>query len=311
MKESDIRSNKVLKKYQKLVDKDAQKFFSTKKNLKSINYKSWGCKNIKKIFIKKNFNYFQCKDTNTIFANPRPKPEILEKFYSNTKSSNYWLNKFFLPKIKARKKKIVKPQVNFFIKNFNKYKEKSFLDIGAGFGLFLLELKKKWPKVSLSALEPSKSMANECRNNGIEVYESTIEKIKLNKKIDVITCFELFEHLHDPKFFLKKVYSLLNKNGIFYFTTLNGMGFDIQLLGKNSNSIYPPYHINFFNPKSIELLLTKIGFNVILIDTPGKLDLSIVENNINLLPKSKKILFKKFINKKIKNTFKNICRQTS
>ena len=93
----------------------------------------------------------------------------------------------------------------------------------------------------------------------------------------MITCFELFEHLYDPKLFLKKVYKILNKNGIFYFTTLNGLGFDIQMLGKFSNSIYPPYHINFFNPRSIEVLLKKIGFKIILIDTPGKLDLNIVE----------------------------------
>ena len=59
----------------------------------------------------------------------------------------------------------------------------------------------------------------------------------LKKKFDAITCFELFEHLYDPKYFLKKIYKLLNKNGIFYFTTLNGMGFDIQMLGKYSNSI--------------------------------------------------------------------------
>ena len=93
---------------------------------------------------------------------------------------------------------------------------------------------------------------------------------------------------------------LLNKNGIFYFTTLNGMGFDIQMLGKYSNSIYPPYHINFFNPKSIELLLKKIGFKILFIDTPGKLDLSIVENNSSFLKGAKKIFFEQII----KNTSK-------
>ena len=87
---------------------------------------------------------------------------------------------------------------------------------------------------------------------------------------------------------LKKIYKLLNKNGIFYFTTLNGMGFDIQMLGKNSNAIYPPYHINFFNPQSIEILLKKIGFKILFIDTPGKLDLSIVENNLSLVKEENK-----------------------
>ena len=147
MKETDIRDNYTLKKYQKLVDKDVRKFFSKKKDFKNVNYKSWGCKKAKKIFTKKNFVYLQCNHTKTIFANPRPKPELLEKFYLNTESSNYWLKKFFLPKLKARRNRIIKPRVEFFSKNFTNYKKKKILDIGAGFGIFLLELKKNGLKL--------------------------------------------------------------------------------------------------------------------------------------------------------------------
>ena len=307
MKESDIRNIQTLKRYQNLVDQDVRKFFSNKKNFQNINYKSWGCKKVKKIFKKKNFNYFQCVDTKTIFANPRPKPKMLENFYTDSKSSKYWFNKFFLPKLKARTNKIVKPRVDFFSNNFKKYSKKNVLDIGAGLGAFLLELKKKWPQASLFALEPSKLMAKKCRDRNIKVFENTIEKMNINKKkFDAITCFELFEHLYDPAFFLKKIYKLLSKGGVFYFTTLNGMGFDIQMLGKYSNSIYPPYHINFFNPQSIEILLKKIGFKIVFIDTPGKLDLSIVENNLHRLKGKKKIFIKYIFNntsKKYKQDF--------
>ena len=301
MKESEIRNNKVLKNYQKLVDQDVKKFFSKKKNFQKVDYKSWGCINVKKIFEKKNFSYFQCMITKTIFANPRPKQELLDKFYSNSKSSKYWLKNFFLPKLEARTNKVVIPNVKYFSKNFEKYNKKKILDIGAGLGIFLTELKKKWPKAKYYALEPSKSMAQYCRSKNISVFENTVEKIDPTKnKFDAVTCFELFEHLHDPKYFLKKIYKLLNKNGILYFTTLNGMGFDIQMLGKNSNSIYPPYHINFFNPKSVELLLKKVGFKILSIETPGKLDLSIVENNFDLLKGSKK----RFMSNILKNTSK-------
>ena len=71
MKESEIRNNKVLKNYQRLVDQDVKKFFSKKKNFQKADYKSWGCTNVKKIFDKKSFSYFQCMTTKTIFANPR------------------------------------------------------------------------------------------------------------------------------------------------------------------------------------------------------------------------------------------------
>ena len=295
MKESDIRNSKTLQSYQNLVDKDVKKYFLNKNNFSQVNYKSWGCKKIKKIFRKKNFNYYQCIDTQTIFANPRPKTKILDHFYSSSKSSEFWFKKFFSPKLSVREKKIFRPRAVFFSKKFAKYKKKKILDIGAGMGSFLRQLKKKWPQAKLFAVEPSKSLASVCRSNDIFVYETTIEKLspKINK-FDAITSFELFEHLFDPKFFLQKIYNLLNKNGIFYFTTLNGMGFDIQTLGKNSNSIYPPYHLNFFNPKSIKKLLKKIGFKIVLIDTPGLLDWNIVENNLNKINNEKKMLFEYF-----------------
>ena len=58
MKETDIRDSKTIGRYQKLVDQDTKKLFSDKKNFKNINYKSWGCKKVKKLFKKKNFTYF-------------------------------------------------------------------------------------------------------------------------------------------------------------------------------------------------------------------------------------------------------------
>ena len=301
MKESDIRNKTTLKKYQALVDKDVKKYFKKKIKFKKINYKSWGCKNVKKIFIKKNFIYYQCVETKTIFANPRPGPKTLEDFYANSRSSNFWYNKLFLPKLKNRTQKIFKPRASFFIKKFNKYKKKSFLDIGAGMGIFLTEVKKKWPNGNFYALEPSKALANQCKLNGLKVLQTTIEKLDhKSNKFDVISSFELFEHMFDPKLFLNKVYKLLNKKGIFYFTTLNGMGFDIQALGKNSDAIYPPYHLNFFNPKSIKILMKSIGFRKVEVDTPGELDWNIVENNLSKIEDSSRTLFKYFSRKMTK-----------
>ena len=298
MKENEIRDDNKLKKYQSLVDNDFKKFFKSKKNFKKINPKTWGCKNTKVIFTKKFFLYHECIETGTIFANPRPTPNTLNKFYSSAKSSNYWYNQFFLPKLQSRINKTIKPKALFLINNFPQYKRKKILDIGSGAGFFLKEIKKKWLKGNFFALEPSSLMAQKCRDLNILVYESTIENFKTNKKFDVITSFELFEHVFDPYIFLKKIYNILNKNGILYFTTLNGKGFDIQLLKENSNSIYPPYHINFFNINSLKIILKKVGFKKIYIDTPGELDLNIVEKNQDLISDNlNKILFKKLIKK--------------
>jgi len=60
-------------------------------------------------------------------------------------------------------------------------------------------------------------------------------------------------------------------------TTLNSEGFDIQVLWEKSKSITPPHHLNFFNPRSIAMLLEGNNFVVDKVDTPGKLDWDIVE----------------------------------
>ena len=93
--------------------------------------------------------------------------------------------------------------------------------------------------------------------------------------------FELFEHLHDPREFLEILYDLMDSGDSFIFTTLSGMGLDIQTLWQDSKSLSPPMHLNFLNPKSVELLLLNIGFKVLETSTPGKLDLDIMNNNID------------------------------
>jgi hypothetical protein len=90
--------------------------------------------------------------------------------------------------------------------------------------------------------------------------------------------FELFEHLHNPSLFFDTVYSTMQKGDIFIFTTLSGMGLDIQVLGKHAKALSPPHHLNFMNPKSISKLLEKVGFDVTEAKTPGKLDMDILNN---------------------------------
>jgi hypothetical protein len=96
--------------------------------------------------------------------------------------------------------------------------------------------------------------------------------------------FELFEHLYDPELFLQNVYSGMQKDDLFIFTTLSGMGIDIQILRADAKAISPPHHLNFFNPKSVTILLQKVGFEVLEAKTPGKLDIDILKNNTQYLP---------------------------
>ena len=65
------------------------------------------------------------------------------------------------------------------------------------------------------------------------------------------------------------------RKGILVLTCPNFEGFDTLVLKELSDTI-DHEHLNYFNPRSISLLLRKIGFEIIEISTPGKLDAELV-----------------------------------
>ena len=55
----------------------------------------------------------------------------------------------------------------------------------------------------------------------------------------------------------------------------NGKGFDVVALGKASDTV-DAEHLNYFNPKSLALLVSAHGLEVLEVSTPGVLDADIV-----------------------------------
>lgn len=127
-------------------------------------------------------------------------------------------------------------------------------------------------------------------------------------KFQVITNFEVIEHLFSPRDFLLNVRKNLISNGLVIFSCPNGEGFDVSFLGKKSN-IIDHEHLNYFNTHSIKILLKKSGYKALKVSTPGKLDLSIIENYIkNQSVVIKDAFYQKIFNKKnkkLKNKFQD------
>src|SRR3989344_3731529 len=96
---------------------------------------------------------------------------------------------------------------------------------------------------------------------------------------DVVVNFEVIEHLFSPEDFINQCKKFLKPNGLFVVTCPNGKGFDFTVLKELCNSI-DHEHLNYFNPHSLNLLLSRCGFEVLETLTPGRLDAQLVRKKI-------------------------------
>lgn len=118
-----------------------------------------------------------------------------------------------------------------------------------------------------------------CEQKDIEVIAKPVEKVWI-EGVDVITSFELIEHLYSPEDFLRSCNKCLNDEGLFVCTTPNIKGFDLLTLGKLSDNIAGPNHLNYFHSDSSKILLERCGFKVTETFKPGKLDAELVRKKV-------------------------------
>jgi len=281
--EQEIRPEKIFDEYLELTKQDVLTYFG---DVSRIDIPCPACGGNGHLWATKlGFSYQQCKTCLTIFVSPRPVREAFDAYYTDSPSTKFWATTFYKVTESARREKLWKPKAQLIKNTIEKYQGKNLIefiiDIGGGYGVFDEEISLIM-NIKPIIIEPSVHLSNVCREKGLNVIEKFMEDVlpdELPKGRKCYVSFELFEHLHDPSLFLTTVFNSMHKDDLFIFTTLSGMGLDIQVLGEHAKALSPPHHLNFMNPKSVSTLLRKIGFEVIEAITPGKLDVDILNNS--------------------------------
>jgi len=285
MKELEIRPLDVFDEYLKLCTNDVVDFFS-ELELDSIDCPACGAVG-RDAFSKVGFNYQTCEECQTLYVSPRPPSAAFERYYTQSPSVKFWATTFYKVTELARREKLWRPKAELVCEKLSMLAsaDVEVIDIGGGYGVFCEEL-SSLTSVKTKVIEPSPDLAAVCRKKGLEVIQKflfQVDRQELGDSAKFFVSFELFEHLHDPKVFLEQVYKLMDSGDAFLFTTLSGTGLDIQVLWEDSKAVSPPHHLNFFNPYSVRLLLSRLGFAEIQVTTPGQLDINILQNNSGMI----------------------------
>ncbi|MDD5069566.1 MAG: class I SAM-dependent methyltransferase [Candidatus Omnitrophica bacterium] len=133
------------------------------------------------------------------------------------------------------------------------------LDIGCGLGVFLERSKKRG--MDITGIELNEYASNVAREKGIKIYNDILENIKFNKKFDMITLWNVLEHIVCPREFLTCLTRNLNDKGLLVIEIPNINGFATMLLREKSTTFGGDQHVNFFSLKGLNKFLSDFSYD--------------------------------------------------
>ena len=278
LRESELCPDDLLAAQEAAFGRDVERLLARRADFVDVSCPACGGAAREPAFTKMGFDWVRCPACRTIYMSPRPSESIMAGYYSDSENYKFWAEHIFPASEDARRQKIHRPWLERVLSLCHRHDVPTgtLLEIGPGFGTFaeVATASKAFDRVV--AVEPTPELAAACRDRGVEVIPKRIEDVEDELDlVDVVVCFETIEHLFEPAGLVRQCARLLRPGGLCILSCPNGEGFDIATLGPEA-LVVDPEHVNLFNPASLGALLTGLGFDIVEVGTPGRLDAEFV-----------------------------------
>jgi len=136
----------------------------------------------------------------------------------------------------------------------------TFLDVGTGYGFLLKEVEDTYG-ISATGVELSKLEVHYgIHQLGAKILNCSLKESGLKPhSFDVITCFEVIEHIRNPHNFIDELLFYLKPEGYIVVMTDNFESSVVKDLGVGFPKWIPHSHISHFAPKTLHKLLVDKG----------------------------------------------------
>ena len=200
----------------------------------------------------------KCSVCTHVMTNPRLETEDLIASYSNALDKKHHLqNELRITSFEYALKKITKKLgIRVDDENINA------IDIGCASGAFLLAASRltNW---SVEGIEPSKQLAEfGIKQYGLKIKQGLfqIEDYR-NKRLDVISLWDVLEHVNEPGQLINNIADSLNGGGYLIINVPNLDSVFARLLGY-SWPFYLAVHIHYFNNQTMKKILSKHDLDI-------------------------------------------------
>jgi len=191
----------------------------------------------------------KCHICTFVFMLNKPTIEELDAYYAQYSYSN----ELEIPQATLE-------SYNKLLDEFENFRKNNrLLDVGCGRGWFLQEARKRqW---DVYGTEYSPKAIELCETNGLTIKEGGLTENMFDAGFfDVITSFEVLEHIYTPHTELQLIHGFLRPGGLFYCTTPNFNSLLRYYLKDSYDIIGYPEHLTYFTRKTLNKLAYKNNF---------------------------------------------------
>jgi SAM-dependent methyltransferase len=132
------------------------------------------------------------------------------------------------------------------------------LDIGCSTGEFLAERDNGWERHGVDVSTAAVEMGHELY--GLDLHHGRMDGLDFpDNHFDAVTCWHTFEHVYDPKLYLREIGRVLKPGGYFVMAVPNAGCWQQRVFGGSWYHLHLPYHLHHWSEKRLRELFEETG----------------------------------------------------
>lgn len=203
----------------------------------------------------------ECRHCGLVYANPRWPADTILETYAAVEDTTY-------VEERAGREITFRHHLRQMEQVIGPAENRRLLDVGAYIGVFVeMAAEAGW---QAQGIEPSQWAATEARRRGLDVVLGTLDSAGLAEEtFDVITLWDVIEHVADPSAELELARRLLRPGGWLVVHTMDIDAPVARLMG-NRWPWLMDMHLYYFSRRTLSSMLTRQGFEVVQQGAQGR-----------------------------------------
>ena len=214
------------------------------------------------------FHIVRCRQCGLVYVNPRYREDQLQQIYTEAYYDHDGINnglEFFGYDNYLDDEENIKITFAKRLSTIERYAHKgTLLDVGCATGFFLdLARSQGWEVLGSEVSEFSVRHARE--KLGLDVRLGTLQQLQFEpESFDVVTMWDVIEHVPDPLEELRTVWRILRRDGLLSIITPDVGSLVARLLGNRWEELRRVReHVYFFSRQTLTQALQRTGFEVL------------------------------------------------